>query len=715
MSFDPTERQSDIDHQRSKQLSLQQDEVALEVPGYKLSAKLGTGAYGEVWVGTNVNTGSKVAIKFFSHESGVNWNLLAHEVEKLVSLATDRYVVQLLEVGWESSPPYYVMEYLEEGSLDQYIDKHHPVDVESAVSVFREIALGLSHAHRKGILHCDLKPANILLDNDQRPRLADFGQSRLSHDQSPALGTLFYMAPEQADMKAVPDVRWDVYALGALLYCLLEGEPPYRSGDRTREIEQSESLVGRLEMYRSLFTNLPAPSKTLTRTDVDPALREIIDQSLAVSPEDRLSTPQEILNKLDRRDELRRRRRMRTIGIIGPLVLLIVMGVFGSRGYQQSISEAERAVRTRVLESNSWVSRHVARTVEEEINDLFEIIQAEAANPDFINHLSELFETNAYRELKGAQQSGMKSADLQQALIQTQQNHPVSKHLEDRIAFYIARLKADPARPKLASLFVTDNQGTMMSIAYSASEIQTQSVSRNYHWRTYFHGQPEDLDRAAPVDSVSPLTRTQLSTVFQSTTTKRWKLAVSTPVYAADPESNQIVGVMALTIDLGDFAFMRNEIQQNQFAVFVDDRDGQRRGMILQHPIMDESAEAAAQLGQQNIKLSSDQLDDLQTVSGRLNYLDPVHEIESGDEYAGRWIAVPENVRLPAPINSEQASEESELIILVQERYEAATAPVRALAAQLIVEGVLALLTVLITLFVFWRTVARRAISTSYF
>ena len=247
----------------------------------------------------------------------MNWNLLAHEVEKLVSLATDRYVVQLLEVGWESSPPYYVMEYLEEGSLDQYIDKHHPVDVESAVSVFREIALGLSHAHRKGILHCDLKPANILLDNDQRPRLADFGQSRLSHDQSPALGTLFYMAPEQADMKAVPDVRWDVYALGALLYCLLEGEPPYRSGDRTREIEQSESLVGRLEMYRSLFTDLPAPSKTLTRTDVDPALREIIDQSLAISPEDRLSTPQEILNKLDRRDELRRRRRMRTIGIIG--------------------------------------------------------------------------------------------------------------------------------------------------------------------------------------------------------------------------------------------------------------------------------------------------------------------------------------------------------------------------------------------------------------
>ena len=713
MNYDPTERQSDIDHERSKQLSLQQGEVKLEVPGYKLTGKLGTGAYGEVWVATNNNTGSKVAIKFFNHESGVNWNLLAHEVEKLVSLATDRYVVQLLEVGWESSPPYYVMEYLEEGSLDQYIEKHHPLDVETAISVFREIVQGLIHAHRKGILHCDLKPANILLDNDKRPRLADFGQSRLSHDQSPALGTLFYMAPEQADMTAVPDVRWDVYALGALLYCLIEGVPPYRSDQCTTLIEQAESLSDRLDVYRSLFVNLPAPSKTITRADVDSAILQLIDQTLAASPDQRLATPQEILNRLERRDEVRRRRRLRMIGIIGALVLLVVIGIFGSRGYQQSISEAERAVRTRVLESNSWVSRHVARTVEEEINDLFEIIQAEAANKQLVQTLAALFETTAYQDLKQVQQLGGDISAEQQALILEQQEHPIANHLRERIDFYVARLQADSSRPKLASLFITDSEGTMMSIAYSSSETQTQSVSRSYHWRTYFHGQAEDLDRDIAIDSVQPLTQTRLSTVFQSTTTKRWKLAVSTPVYSGNPELNQIIGVMALTIDLGDFAFMRNEIQQNQFAVFVDDRDGQRRGMILQHPIMDESAEAATRLGEQRIKLSSEQLDDLQNEAGRLNYSDPVMNIESGGEYAGRWIAVPERVRLPAPINSAQASEDSELIILVQERYEAATAPVRALATQLIVEAVSAILVVLVTLLIFWRTVARRAISTS--
>ena len=159
-----------------------------------------------------------MAIKFYAHRRGVDWSLLHREVEKLVFLSADRYVVQLLEVGWDAEPPYYVMEYVENGSLDDLLAQHGTFTVPEAVEMFREIAVGLAHAHGKGVLHCDLKPANILLDQDHRPRLADFGQSRLSHEQKPALGTLFYMAPEQADLEAVPDVRWDVYALGAILY-----------------------------------------------------------------------------------------------------------------------------------------------------------------------------------------------------------------------------------------------------------------------------------------------------------------------------------------------------------------------------------------------------------------------------------------------------------------------------------------------------------------
>jgi serine/threonine protein kinase len=83
----------------------------------------------------------------------------------------------------------------------------------------------------------------VATDVDFEPRLCDFGQSRLSDEQDPALGTLFYMAPEQADLKAVPDARWDVYALGALLYQMLCGEVPYR----TRENEELIRSAGTLE------------------------------------------------------------------------------------------------------------------------------------------------------------------------------------------------------------------------------------------------------------------------------------------------------------------------------------------------------------------------------------------------------------------------------------------------------------------------------------
>ena len=156
--------------------------------------------------------------------------------------------------------------------------------VAEAVELFQEIAIGLAHAHGKGVVHCDLKPANVLLDQDGKPRLADFGQSRLSHEQKPALGTLFYMAPEQADLQAVPDVRWDVYALGAMLYTLLVGTPPHRNDDTVANIDAANELEERLARYRHAIRAAPPPSEHRRITWHRPALAEIIDRCLAVNP-----------------------------------------------------------------------------------------------------------------------------------------------------------------------------------------------------------------------------------------------------------------------------------------------------------------------------------------------------------------------------------------------------------------------------------------------
>jgi serine/threonine protein kinase len=195
MPSERTEIQSDEQTRQAQQLSLQRSKPPAEVAGYDTERFLGAGAYGEVWVAVDHNTGRRVAIKFYTHRGGLDWSLLSREVEKLVFLSADRYVVQLLDVGWDADPPHYVMEYLEQGSLDDRIRSQGKLPVHEAVTIFRDVAIGLLHAHGKGVLHCDLKPANLLLDQDGKPRLADFGQSRLSHEQAPALGTLFYMAP----------------------------------------------------------------------------------------------------------------------------------------------------------------------------------------------------------------------------------------------------------------------------------------------------------------------------------------------------------------------------------------------------------------------------------------------------------------------------------------------------------------------------------------
>ena len=710
MSDELTQHQSDGDHDRSRQLSMLPTDTHADIPGVQITRLLGTGAYGEVWVGVDINTNRQVAVKFFHHQSGVDWQLLSKEVEKLVSLATQRYVVQLLDVGWEATPPYYVMEYLEDGSLDQFIKTADSISVQQAVELFHDITTGLTHAHDKGILHCDLKPANILLDADRRPRIADFGQSRLSTDQSPALGTLFFMAPEQADLDASPDPRWDVYGLGAILYTLLEGSAPNRSENDLKKIETSGGLKKRLKSYQATINNAGNPADSILRSDIDPPLREIIRKCLAVDPHERFSSVRDILDALRHRQTTRDRRPLTILGIFGPILLLAIMTVFSSLWYQQAVADAELAVRERVYESNKWISRHIALSVKDELRNYFDIVERESSQGELPGLITTILGSTGLQNIHNNRQPWATLTSSQKAFLNDPQRKPLDKFLKARIRHY----QQDHVNAEIASLFVVGPSGDMLGIAFSPDEIRgQQSIGRYYGYRNYFHGGPRDLAQDIESRRISPISNTHLSRAFQSTTTNKWKIAITTPIYMpanqADPTDpsnrGKLIGIMAVTVNLGDFSSLKNDnLIENQFAVFIDGRagsetgGGQRRGTILQHPAMDELDSTP----DKPFQLSAIQLRGLLQGQESL-YTDPMGEATNLEKYRGKWIAVLQRVETPAANRGR-----SNLRILVQESYSQATLPIRELGRKLILEGIFAAAVILIVVSALWFFVIRK-------
>lgn len=695
MPLDYTQQQSSDDEQRSRQLSLKHTRPPIEVPGYKTERFLGAGAYGEVWVGLDRNTGRRVAIKFFAHRHGVDWSLLSREVEKLVFLSADRYVVQLMEVGWDSEPPYYVMEYIESGSLEDLLRDTGPLPLAEAVEMFREICVGLSHAHGKGVLHCDLKPANILLDQDHRPRLADFGQSRLSSEQTPALGTLFYMAPEQADLAAVPDVRWDVYALGAILHCMLVGDPPHRTPDVARELETATDLPDRLARYRQAIQNAPLPGLHRRVRGMDRSLAEMIEHCLAIDPDDRYANVQEIIGALAQRQLARQRRPVIAFGFVFPLLMLLVMGFFGWRGYQNAVTDTERLATERAVENNDFAAQLAAQQVAGEIADLFEIADDEAnRRPVF----REAFEKVRLHELLAK----LADPDAEPAQIQQWRSEFFADEKREELDKYLKRrLDKRQKHPRLASIFVLDTEGTQAAAAFADGE-RSRSIGRNVAFRTYFHGGAVDLSQSVRAsDKLKPVARPHLSAVFQSTTTGMWKVAVSAPIVDESKGRDETIGLFVITVNLSDLEFLQlvQHDSHHRFAALVDGRPGDHMGLILQHPLFDEITKAGQPLPD-SIRSRRVPINE----SGKLKekrYRDPLGDEELGEAYRGQWIAS----AVPVVLLGEEKP--TGLVVLVQEDFLEVTGPVRVLGARLLREGILAILVVLLVTALLWYAVLR--------
>ena len=203
------------------------------------------------------------------------------------------------------------------------------------------------------------------------------------------------MAPEQADLQAIPDARWDVYALGAILYCMLTGKPPHCHDQLVRTIEAAPDLASRLRCYQQWIATRRPPDDHRKLPGVDRALAGIVDRCLAPRPSKRFANVQEVLDALRARDAVRARQPLWVLGVVGPLLLLAVMVLGGYISYDRALGTSNAAVIEKVWQSNAFAAKFVAASCATEIQRYFRAVELAAHDEQLRRLVTEVLDQRA--------------------------------------------------------------------------------------------------------------------------------------------------------------------------------------------------------------------------------------------------------------------------------------------------------------------------------
>jgi len=293
---------------------------------YTLVRELGQGGMGAVYLGTDVKLGREVAIKVLppSMRAYLGPERFQREVQ-LAAKLSHPHIVPLFEADEIDGFLYYVMGYVEGESLAQRLQREGPLGLDDAIRIAAEVGDALQYAHERGIIHRDIKPANILLSGGHA-LVTDFGiAKRFQEDDANTLtgtgvtvGTAAYMSPEQASGEKRIDARSDVYALAAVLYEMLAGEPPFTG-------PSAQAIVARI------IVDAPRAIRTV-RPNVPPHVQDSLLQALAKVPADRPASAKTFIDSLakpttERRASPLRQRRALIAGVAAVLLLGIAVVV----------------------------------------------------------------------------------------------------------------------------------------------------------------------------------------------------------------------------------------------------------------------------------------------------------------------------------------------------------------------------------------------------
>jgi len=258
---------------------------------YLVQHRIGSGGMADVYCAEDQQLGRRIALKVLHARFAEDPDFVERfrrEASAAAGLSHPN-IVQVYDRGEWDGTYYIAMEFLEGRSLKQLVRDEGPLDPARAVDITIGVLKAARSAHRRGVVHRDIKPHNVIVDGEDRPRVTDFGIARAGAsdmtETGSILGTAQYLSPEQAQGHAV-DERSDLYAIGVLLYELLTGRVPF-------EAESAVTIALR-------HVSEPPMPPSAIRPDVPPALEAVVLRALAKDPAERFQSADEFLRELEK-------------------------------------------------------------------------------------------------------------------------------------------------------------------------------------------------------------------------------------------------------------------------------------------------------------------------------------------------------------------------------------------------------------------------------
>jgi serine/threonine-protein kinase len=258
---------------------------------YWINKKIGSGGMAEVYEATDKVLSRKVALKILHPSFSQDENFITRfrREAKAAANLTHPNIVAVHDWGQENSTYYIVMEYVTGKSLQDLIKESAPLPPRTAIDILNQVLNALSFAHKKGVIHRDVKPHNILITEEGLIKVTDFGiaQAKMSSEEEEptVMGTAYYVSPEQAQGLPASEAS-DIYSAGVVLFQMLTGDVPFKG----------KSAVD----IAIKHVNDPPPDPRSLNPSVPPSLAEVIAKALAKDPLDRFQTADEMREALNR-------------------------------------------------------------------------------------------------------------------------------------------------------------------------------------------------------------------------------------------------------------------------------------------------------------------------------------------------------------------------------------------------------------------------------